>query len=172
MGLVYLYTGTGPGKTTNALGLALRALGHNLRVVIVQFMKGRKEIGEWKIKEKLDKIGLKYEIYQFGRPEFINLKQPAPIDKKLAKKGLQFAEKIMKTAPDLLILDEINLAVAIHLLSPKDVLRLLSKIPKKTTVVLTGRYAPYELEWRADFVNEIVDKKRPKKMPLIKGIQY
>jgi cob(I)alamin adenosyltransferase len=172
MGLIYLYTGTGPGKTTNALGLALRCLGHGLRVVIIQFMKGRKSIGEWKIKEKLRKVGLKYEIHQFGRPVLINLKKPVAIDKKLAKQGLASARRILKSAPDLLVLDEINLAVAVHLLQVQDVLRLLVKIPKKTTVVLTGRYAPYELEARADFVNEIVDKKRPKKVPLTKGVQY
>lgn len=172
MGQIYLYTGTGPGKTTNALGLALRSLGHNLRVVIIQFMKGQKQIGEWKIQEKFKQLGLKYEIYQFGQEKFVNLRNPSPLDKKLAQKGFAFAKKILKTKPDLLILDEINLATAISLIPVKKVVKFLSKIPRQTTVVLTGRYAPYELEWAADFVNEIVDKKRPKRIPLVKGIQY
>jgi cob(I)alamin adenosyltransferase len=172
MGLIYLYTGTGPGKTTNALGLALRSLGHGLRVVVIQFMKGRKNIGEWKIQNKLKKLGLSYEIYQFGRPAFIDLSKPMPADKRLAKAGLKFSFQILKKAPDLLILDEINLAVAARLIEIKNILRLLAKIPKRTTVVLTGRYAPYELEARADFVNEIIDKKRPSKIPLTKGVQY
>jgi len=63
MGYIYLYTGTGAGKTTNALGLALRSMGHERKVVIIQFLKWRKDIGEYKIKDKLRHY---YEIYQFG----------------------------------------------------------------------------------------------------------
>ena len=85
---IHLYTGSGEGKSTNAFGIALRALGHDQKVVIIQFMKGRKDIGEYLIKKKL---GRKYSIHQFGRKEFIDLKDPEKIDYEFAKKGLDFA---------------------------------------------------------------------------------
>lgn len=169
MGYIYLYTGTGGGKTTNALGLALRAIGHNQKVIIIQFLKGRKDIGEYKIK---DRLAPNYEIHQFGTEELVDPKNLRPIDYELAKKGLEFARKVLNKEPNLLILDEINLAAAGGLIDVKDVLKLLENIPKKTTVVLTGRHAPKELIDRADFVNEIIDRKHPKKIPTTKGIQY
>jgi len=169
IGYVYLWTGTGGGKTCNALGLALRCIGHKQKVVIIQFMKWWKSTGEYKIRKKLYPY---YEIYQFGRKGWIGLKNLNEKDKKLAEKGLKFAEKMIKKKPDLLVLDEINLALYCRLLDVKDVLKFLNKIPKKTTVVLTGRNAPKELIKRADFVNEIKDIKHPKKIPTTKGIQY
>jgi len=169
---IHLLTGEGAGKTTSALGVALRAVGHNQKVVIVQFMKGRKEIGEYKIRKKLAPY---YEIYQFGRKEFIDLKNPSEKDKELAKKGLEFAKKIIKTkpTPKLLILDEINLACAIGLLDINEVLKFLEDAKKKSiTVYLTGRYAHEKLKKVADFVNEIKLVKAPEKYPNIKGITY
>ena len=186
MGYIYLYTGTGAGKTTNALGLALRALGHKQKVIIIQFMKWWKNIGEYKIKNKLKPY---YEIYQFGTPGWLKLNSQTgeikyrgmkfrirsikELDKKLAKKGLEFAKKIMEEKkPHLLVLDEINLAVHSNLIKVEEVLELLKKIPKRTTVVLTGRYAPKELIEKADFVNEIVEVKSPEKFVTTRGIQY
>ena len=165
-----MYTGTGGGKTTNALGLALRSVGHSHKVVIIQFMKWWKNTGEYKIRKRLKPY---YEIYQFGRKGWIGLSNLGEEDKKLAKKGLKFAEKVVKERePHLLVLDEINLAVHCKLLDASEVLELLDKVPEKTDVVLTGRYAPKELVDRADFVNEIVDVKHPEKIPTTKGIQY
>lgn len=170
MGYIYLYTGTGGGKTTNALGLALRSVGHRRKVVIIQFMKWWKNIGEYKIRKRLAPY---YEIYQFGRKGWIGLSNLGEEDKKLAEKGLEFARKIVKEKrPHLLVLDEINLAVHCKLLDVKEVLKFLDSIPKKMDVVLTGRYAPKELIDRADFVNEIRDLKHPKEIPTTKGIQY
>jgi cob(I)alamin adenosyltransferase len=170
MGYIYLYTGTGGGKTTNALGLALRSVGHGHKVVIIQFMKWWKNTGEYKIRKKLEPY---YEIYQFGRKGWIGLGNLGEEDKKLAKKGLEFAKKILgEKKPHLLVLDEINLAVHCKLLDSSEVLDLLNKIPKKTDVVLTGRYASKELIDRADFVNEVRDIKHPKEIPTTKGIQY
>jgi len=166
---IYLWTGTGAGKTTSALGVALRALGHKQKVVIVQFMKGRKDIGEYKIRKKL---GRKYKIYQFGRKGFVNLKKPSKKDKDLAVKGLRFAERVLKEKPDLLVLDEINLAVACGLLNVKDVLSFLNKVPKKTCVYLIGRFAPKKLIDKADFVNEVKIIKHPRKWKAKKGIEY
>ncbi|MGB9741103.1 MAG: cob(I)yrinic acid a,c-diamide adenosyltransferase [Candidatus Bathyarchaeia archaeon] len=170
MGYVYLYTGTGAGKTTNALGLALRSIGHKRKVVIIQFMKWWKNTGEYKIRKTLAPY---YEIYQFGRKGWHGLSNLDERDKKLAKKALKFAEKIVKEKkPHLLVLDEINLALHCKLLNVEEVLAFLDKIPKKTDVVLTGRYAPKELIDRAEFVNEIIDVKMPKDFVTTRGIQY
>jgi cob(I)alamin adenosyltransferase len=170
VGYIYLYTGTGGGKTTNALGLALRSVGHRRKVVIIQFLKWWKNTGEYKIRKVLAPY---YEIYQFGRRGWHGLGALSEEDKKLAKKALKFAEKIVKEKkPHLLILDEINLALHCKLLDVKEVVDFLDKLPKKTDVVLTGRFAPKELIDRADFVNEVVDVKHPEKMVTTKGIQY
>lgn len=170
LGYVYLYTGTGGGKTTNALGLALRSVGHDHNVVIIQFMKWWKNIGEYKIRKRLAPY---YEIHQFGREGWHGLSNLGEEDKKLAEKGLEFAKRVIKEKkPHLLVLDEINLAVHCKLLSVEEVLELLDTIPEKTDVVLTGRYAPDRLMDRADFVNEVRDIKHPEKIPTTKGVQY
>jgi len=187
MGLIYLFTGEGAGKTTNALGLALRSLGHNHNVVIIQFMKWWKKTGEYKIRKKL---ASHYKIYQFGAPGWLEIdhkkrrmekfgktefkiRKTKKLDREYALKGLKKAEEIMlKEKPNLLVLDEINLAVYSRLLKSKEVLDFLKKIPKKTTIVMTGRYAPKELIKRADFVDVINVIKHPKHIPAQEGIQY
>ncbi len=168
---IHLYTGEGEGKTTNALGLALRALGHGYKVIIVQFMKGRKDIGEYKIKKKL---GRNYEIYQFGRKEFIDLYNPGAEDIKRAQRALEFAKEQLKRKPKLLILDEVNLAAAFKLVKVEDVLELLDEVPGETAVVLTGRRAPKELIERADLVTEMLEVKHPMSKGVLarKGIEY
>ena len=170
MGHIYLYIGTGAGKTTNALGLALRSVGHKHKVIIVQFMKWWKNIGEYKVQKMLVPY---YEIYQFGRKGWIGLSNLNDEDKKLAEKALKFAERITsEKKPSLLVLDEINLALYCQLLDVREVIDFLNRIPKITDVVLTGRFAPQELIERADFVNEVKDVKYPKNMVTTIGIQY
>jgi cob(I)alamin adenosyltransferase len=184
MGYVYLYYGTGGGKTANALGLALRSVGHNKKVVIIQFLKWKKDIGEYLIK---DRLAPNYEIYQFGREAWLGEKEKTAEfggekfsvecvknhDKELAKKALDFAAKVMREKkPHLLVLDEIGLAAQWKLLDVKDVLELLDNVPSETTVVMTGRLAPKELMDRADFVNEVREVKMPKDFKLTEGIQY
>jgi len=184
LGYIYLYTGTGGGKTTNALGLALRSIGHERKVVIIQFLKWRKDIGEYKIKDKLAPL---YEIHQFGRPVWLGKKDTTisfsgqtfkvesfkDTDRESTKKGLEYAKEVLKTKkPHLLVLDEINLALHWKLLDVKDVLELLDNIPEETDVVLTGRYAPKELIEKADFVNVIQELKVPKEFRATEGIQY
>ena len=170
-GLVYLYTGEGEGKTTNAFGLALRAVGHGYSVIIIQFMKGRKYIGEYKIK---DRLAPEYEIHQFGREDFIDFKNPMPLDYELARKGLEFAKKALKRKPRLLILDEINLAAHFGIVKTEDLLKLLADIPEETTVILTGRRAPGKLIERADLVTEMRLIKHPfeKNVPAREGLEY
>jgi cob(I)alamin adenosyltransferase len=170
MGYSYLYTGTGAGKTANALGLALRSVGHRRKVVIIQFLKWWKNTGEYKIRGMLAPY---YEIYQFGRKGWIGLSNLGEEDKKLAGKALKFAENIAKLKkPHLLVLDEVNLALHCKLLEVRQVLEFLDKMPKKTDIILTGRYAPKELIARVDFVNEVVDTKYPSEMVTTRGIQY
>ena len=184
MGYIYLYYGTGGGKTTNALGLALRTVGHNKSVVIIQFLKWKKDIGEYLVKGKLKPY---YEIYQFGREAWLgeeekeaefggekfNVESVKRHDKELARKALDFAEQVLREKkPHLLVLDEINLATQWKLLEVKDVLKLLDNVPEETTVVMTGRLAPKELIDRADFVNVVQAVKMPKRFELTEGIQY
>ncbi|MHC3129075.1 MAG: cob(I)yrinic acid a,c-diamide adenosyltransferase [Candidatus Bathyarchaeota archaeon] len=170
MGYIYLYTGTGGGKTVNALGLALRSVGHERKVVIIQFLKWWKNTGEYKIREKLQPF---YEIYQFGRDGWIGLDNLGEEDRRLSKEGLNFAKKVVEEKkPHLLILDEINLALHCNMLEIKEVMEFLDSIPEGTDVVLTGRYAPKELVDRADFVNEVKDIKHPEEMVTTEGIQY
>ena len=169
MGYIYLYTGNGAGKTANALGLALRCIGHKKKVIIIQFLKWWKNTGEYKIRKKLYPY---YEIYQFGRKGWIGLKNLNEKDRHLAEKALEFAEKAIKKKPDLLVLDEINLALYCKLLDVNDVLKFLKKIPKKTTIVLTGRNASKKLVERADFVNSLKAVKYPRSMKAKEGIQF
>lgn len=170
-GKIHLYTGEGEGKTTTALGLALRAVGHGYKIIIIQFMKGRKNTGEYLIKERL---APEYEIYQFGKQEFVNLENPSEEDKKLAQEGLEFARKSLRKKPRLLILDEINLAIAIGLIELRAVLELLEEIPNETVVVLTGRRAPKELIKVADLVTEMREIKHPMKHGIVarRGIEF
>lgn len=170
MGYTYLYTGEGGGKTTNALGLALRAVGHGYTVVIIQFMKWWKEIGEYKIQKRLSP---QYKIYQFGRKGWIGLGNLTQEDQELALEGLKFAEKLLeKDPPYLLILDEINLALHCNLLPISRVLALIKQIPETTTLVLTGRNASKPLMDQVDFVNEIIVHKSIDPAPATPGIQY
>jgi cob(I)alamin adenosyltransferase len=169
-GTIYLYTGEGGGKTANALGLALRCLGHGYKVVIIQFLKWWKNTGEYKFRNK---FGPNYQIYQFGRKGWIGLKNLDERDRKLTAEALEFARNIVRQEkPRLLVLDEINLALDTKLLDVDEVIEFLKTVPKGTSVVLTGRRAPKELVKFADFVNEIIDVKHPKNIPTDRGIQY
>lgn len=173
MGYTYLFTGTGAGKTTNALGLALRSVGHKHKVIIIQLLKWWNKTGEYKIAKMLKPY---YEIYQFGRKGWIGLNNLTEEDKELCKKSLEFAKDIAKKKkPNLLIMDEINLALYCKLLSVDEVINFLNEIKnisKKTDIVLTGRFAPRALIDKVDFVNEIIDVKHLEKFATTKGVQY
>ena len=147
--LIQVYTGNGKGKTTAAFGLALRAAGNGLKVYIAQFAKGRR-YGEIKALKKIKNI----KVEQFGRACFIK-KPPAQKDIYLAKDGLNKVRKaLVKNAYDMVILDEINIAIKLNLLELKDVLGLI-KAAHKTELVLTGRYAHPALLKAADLISEI-----------------
>ena len=167
-GTIYLYTGEGGGKTVNALGLALRCLGHGYRVAIIQFLKWWKNTGEYKFRNKSPN----YEIYQFGRKGWKGLSNLNEKDKQLCQKALDKAREKAKEKPKLLVLDEINLVLHCNLLGVNEVIDFLKTVPKETNVVLTGRHAPKQLIEFADFVNEVVDIKHPSEIPTVRGIQY
>lgn len=150
--MIYVFTGNGGGKTIAALGLALRSLGHGRRVVIIQFMKGRRDIGEYKLQKKLK--GLKF--FQFGRKKFVDLRHPLEKDKELARRGFEFAKRALKELrPQLLILDELNLAAKIGLINTEDMVKFLKRVPRNIDVVITGRNAPRSLIKMADGVSEV-----------------
>ena len=133
--MIQVYTGNGKGKTTAAFGLALRAAGNGLKVYIAQFAKGR-NYGEIKALKKIKNI----KIEQFGRGCFIR-KSPAPKDITLAKKGLKKVEEtLLKNAYDMVILDEINIALKLNLLSLGELLGIIKK-NRGAELVFTGRYA-------------------------------
>lgn len=157
-GLVQVYTGNGKGKTTASLGLALRAIGHGMKVYVVQFMKGDTDYGEIVAARKLKNL----KIVQFGRKEFVDRENPAKIDIQLARKALKQAEKaIMSGKYDIVVLDEINVALEWKLIGLGDVLAVVKKRPKHVELVLTGRYAHPQLVRCADLVTEMREVKHP-----------
>ncbi len=157
MGMIYVFTGDGKGKTTAALGTAVRSCGHGRRVVIVQFMKKRKT-GEIKFSEKTKS----FEIHQFGGRKFVDPSKVTRGDVEKAKAGLVFCLKLLdKKPPDLLVLDEINVAIRYGLMTKGDALELIVQAPEKTDLVLTGRHAPPEIMEVADLVTDMKDIKHP-----------
>ncbi len=156
--MIEIYTGNGKGKTTAALGLALRAAGHNWRVLIVQFMKGDPEYGEVKAVRFVPGI----ELHQFGLKTFVKRGSPDEEDVRLAKEGLEFAQVAIRGGRyHMVILDEVNVAIDYGLLSLGEVLQLVKECPQEVELVLTGRNAPPELIAAADLVSEVREIKHP-----------
>lgn len=155
--MLHVYTGNGKGKTTCALGLALRAIGHGLRVVMIQFMKGGIKYGELESAKLLTPL---FTIIPMGRADFVSKENPALVDIEWAEKGLNTAEEIIKNeACDILILDELLVAVDFRLVSVERVIELIKKTPSTIELVLTGRGAPPEISGIADLVSEMVEIK-------------
>ncbi|MGV8123035.1 MAG: cob(I)yrinic acid a,c-diamide adenosyltransferase [Candidatus Xenobiia bacterium LiM19] len=170
-GLVQVYTGNGKGKTTAAFGLSLRALGQGFKVCIVQFMKGNTTYGETQMSGRIEGITL----FQFGRADFVDPKNPLPVDYEEAQKALNKArEAFAGSRYDLVILDEVNVALHFKLISIEDVLSLVTAKPEAVELVLTGRYAPKEIIERADLVTEMKEIKHPFQIGVNarKGIEY
>ncbi|MHB1125554.1 MAG: cob(I)yrinic acid a,c-diamide adenosyltransferase [Bacillota bacterium] len=156
-GLVQVYTGNGKGKTTAALGQALRALGHGYKVMMVQFMKGSKNYGEL---QAVEKNLPDFVIIQSGRHDFVNKQNPEKIDIDLARQGLSIArEAVVSGSFDMLILDEINVALDFGLIPLAEVLELIVTRPVQLDLILTGRYAHGEILAVADLVSEVQEAK-------------
>ncbi|WP_286680673.1 cob(I)yrinic acid a,c-diamide adenosyltransferase [Tepidanaerobacter sp. EBM-49] len=171
-GLVLVYTGNGKGKTTAALGLALRAVGHDEKVYIIQFMKGNEKYGEV---QAVRKYLPNAELVQKGLDKFVKKGKPLEEDLKLAKEGIDLAKDVISSGEyDLVILDEINVAVDYGLIKEEDVLDLISIKPEHVTLVLTGRYAPEKILEAADMVSEVREIKHHYKQGIKAqpGIEY
>ncbi len=205
-GLIHVYTGDGKGKTTAALGLALRAAGQGLKVGMIQFMKGGAYTGEFvAIRNYLPN----FEIFQFGRPCIKQLKQMKikgyvlgktkteemydvireeiecgncrycflndDVQRDYIEEGFQKAlEIVLAGQHDLVILDEINVAISLEFLNVELVLNLLANKPERVELVLTGRNAPEEILEIADLVTEMKMHKHyfEKGVPARRGIEY
>jgi cob(I)alamin adenosyltransferase len=169
-GRLHVYTGNGKGKTTAALGLALRAAGHGRRVGVIQFLKGWPFYGEI---EGLARLGIRLE--RTGRPDYVRRGQDIPQDREEAARGLALArEWLASGAYDLVVLDEINVATDYGLLDPEAVLEALRGRAKGTEAVLTGRYAPEAFREAADYVTEMREEKHPFRSGLRarEGVEY
>lgn len=155
-GLVMVITGNGKGKTTSAFGQALRALGQGYRVCMIQFMKGRK-YGEVIAAEKyLPELTL----YQFGLDSFVMRNNSAQVDVDIAREGFEKAKEIIQNGDyDMVILDEINVAVDFNLIPEEEMLDLVKNKPPELDLILTGRYASDKLQEMADLVSEVTEIK-------------
>jgi cob(I)alamin adenosyltransferase len=156
-GYIHVYTGNGKGKTSAALGLALRAAGHGLKTYFGQFLKGQ-DYGELSAIQKLSSL---ITIEQFGRKGFIHVTENPDIeDIERARQGLRKCTKMMMSQKyQIIVLDEINVAVHFNLFAEKDILDFLDKKPEDIEVILTGRYAPKSFIKRADLVTEMKEIK-------------
>ncbi|MDR2005927.1 MAG: cob(I)yrinic acid a,c-diamide adenosyltransferase [Acidaminococcales bacterium] len=152
-GMIQVYTGDGKGKTTASLGLALRAVGHGFKVLMIQFLKGDPEYGEVKAAGFLPGL----EIRQVGRDCFVNFAAPDPVDVKMAAEGWEMAKAaVLSRKYNMVILDEINIAMGTKLLPTAAVAGFLREIsPPPAEIVLTGRMAPAEVIELADLVTEM-----------------
>jgi cob(I)alamin adenosyltransferase len=155
-GCVQVYTGNGKGKTTAALGLALRAVGRGLKVCMLQFIKGSGRYGEHLAAEKLAPL---LTVIQTGRPGWVNTKDITE-DRRVAQEGLEKVKELLTSGEfDVFICDEINGAVSFGLIDVEQVLELISSKPPKTELVLTGRNAHERIIEAADLVTEMLEIK-------------
>ena len=156
-GLIFVFTGDGKGKTTAALGMAMRAAGREMRVLILQFMKGRSDLGEF---YALGETNLPITFMQFGRPGFVLSRVCEPLDIHIAQEGLKsIREAIGCLKYDLIILDEINTAVDFGLLKIDEVIKVIKEKPPDLHMVLTGRNADKKLIEVAHLVTEMKEIK-------------
>ena len=171
IGLVHIYTGEGKGKTTSALGLAMRALGHGARVTVIQFMKGWEGYGEVMTALQLDGL----EIIQTGRPDYVYRGKEQPEDYEEAARGMRAAfEAVEMSSCDMLILDEINVALSYGLVDISDVTGLIKCKPCEMELVLTGRGLHEELAVLADLITEMKEIKHPYRRGVMarKGVEF
>ena len=155
-GLVIVITGNGKGKTTSAFGQALRAVGQGYKVFIMQFMKGR-DYGEFVAAKKyLPRL----TVRRSGLDSFVMRDKPAPVDIELARQGFELAKKAIASGKyNMVILDEINVAVDFNLIPLEEMIRLIKNKPSRLDLILTGRYAAKEIIKLADTVSEVKEIK-------------
>ena len=160
-GLTIVYTGKGKGKTTAALGLALRATGYEKKICMIQFIKGSWHYGEMDSSKKLEP---EFEMIAVGKGfvGIIDDKNPKEDHEKIAKEAIRISnEKIQSGKYDIVILDEINYAVNLNLISVNEVLEIIKSKPNDVDLILTGNYAKEEVIEIADLVTEMREIKHP-----------
>ncbi len=173
-GLVIVYTGKGKGKTTAALGMALRAIGYNHKVCMIQFIKGSWHYGEMTSSRRLEP---EFELTAIGKGfvGIIDDKSPIEEHKQIAREAIQIARnKINSNNYNIVILDEINYALNLGLITLEDILEIISNKPDAVSLVLTGNYARDEVIEKADLVTEMREIKHPFKSGIKakKGIDF
>ncbi|WKT58375.1 cob(I)yrinic acid a,c-diamide adenosyltransferase [Candidatus Nitrosotenuis chungbukensis] len=160
-GLVIVYTGKGKGKTTAALGMALRATGYNHKTCMIQFIKGSWHYGEMTSSKRLEP---EFELTAIGKG-FVGIlddKTPKEIHQKIADEAVEISkEKILSGKYDIIILDEINYAVNLGLVPMEKVLEMIKIKPPQLNLVLTGNHAKPEIIEAADLVTEMREIKHP-----------
>jgi len=170
-GLVQVYTGDGKGKTSAAFGLALRAAGRGLKVYIIQFIKGGFDYGELHIVEKIPNL----KLTAFGRGRFVTEIPPSEEDSRLAREAFELAKRVVDSGEyDVVVLDEVNVALNLKMISIDEVIDLIKNKPKHVELILTGRYAPVQIIDAADLVTEMREVKHPyaQGVPPRKGIEF
>lgn len=174
-GLVIVFTGDGKGKTTSALGMALRASGHRKKILIVQFIKNYKNYGELKFVKKFPEVNIEIETFGKGYVGIRGDKKPREVHSQAAQKAFAYAQEVINSKKYfLIILDEINIALNLKLLKVDDVLKFLKSKPKNLHLVLTGRGAPKKVIQSADLVTEMQEIKHPYRKGILaqKGIEF
>jgi len=174
IGLIMVNTGNGKGKTTAALGTALRACGYGHKVLMIQFVKGPWKSGE---QEAAARLAPEFELVKTGKGFFkiMNDRLPEEDHKEAARLGLEMARERMASGKyDLIILDEINNAIADGLLPVEGLLALLDSKPYPLHLILTGRNAHPEVIKRAHLVTEMTEIKHPYQQGILaqKGIDF
>ena len=171
LGCIHVISGDGKGKTTSSLGLALRAAGHGFKTLMIQFMKKGWDYGELKAVELLPNI----QIIQYGTPDFVDKAQPLPIDYQEAEAALKrFSEELRSNQWDIIILDEVNVALDYKLISEDTILEELKNKEKNIEIVLTGRNASQTLIDLADYYTIVQSIKHPYQQKIIarKGVEF
>jgi cob(I)alamin adenosyltransferase len=157
-GLVQVFTGHGKGKTSAAVGSIVRALSHGLKVYVAIFMKASSINGEWAFLSKFP--GIKIEF--FGSDNFCDPAHIKPSEKERSRLALESARKAMHSGEyNLIVLDEVNVAAAWKLIDNEEVIKLIEDKPLEIELILTGRYADFEVVKIADMVTEMLNIKHP-----------
>ena len=173
-GLVIVYTGNGKGKTTAALGLALRAIGYEHKVCMLQFIKGSWHYGEMDSSKKLEP---NFELIAIGKG-FVGIlddNSPREEHEKYAAEALKICrEKIFSEKYNVVILDEVNYAINLGLINVEEIIKLIKNKPASLDLVLTGNHAKDEIIKLADLVTEMKEVKHPFKSGIKakKGIDF
>jgi cob(I)alamin adenosyltransferase len=170
-GMVQIFTGSGKGKTSAALGTVLRALGHGLRVHIIFFMKGNYPYGERNMLPQVPNVSFE----SFGHEHFVDPYNVKEEEREQAREALQAAvAAIASDKFDIVVLDEVNVAIAWKLIEVESLLQMIEQKPRNVELILTGRYADQRVIEKADLVTEMMEVKHPyqKGVKARKGIEY